>query len=63
MLHRKSRRTFLKGLLGTFAASGVSVTAKAKVNDVQGAMAAQTPEKRGYHETEHIRDYYNKVNF
>lgn len=63
MLHRKSRRTFIKGLLGAAAAVGVPVAVKAAAEDAFDVKAADTATKRGYHETDHIRDYYNKVNF
>jgi len=61
MKPEKNRRRFFKQLLGASAAVGVlsASSSQAEKNSIE------TKEKnaRGYHETEHIRDYYRKINF
>ncbi|QXO18726.1 MULTISPECIES: twin-arginine translocation signal domain-containing protein [Vibrio] len=58
----QSRRDLLKGL-GTAAVAGAVVTGVS-----QQAIASETPVqanknelKKGYHETQHIRDYYDTL--
>ncbi|WP_420919425.1 twin-arginine translocation signal domain-containing protein [Vibrio furnissii] len=57
----KSRRELLKGL-GTAAVAGAVVTGVS-----QHAVASEKPVeakdslKKGYHETQHIRDYYDTL--
>ena len=58
--HKKpdpSRRSFLKAApLGALAA--VAGGAEAKPKPAEAAKPAQVATKRGYHETDHIRRYY-----
>ncbi|WP_278182429.1 twin-arginine translocation signal domain-containing protein [Vibrio misgurnus] len=56
-----SRRDLLKGLGTAVVAgavvAGVSTTTQASDVDAE----SQPPLKKGYHETQHIRDYYNTL--
>ena len=64
MLHRNTRRSFLKELLGMVGAvSTASVSAGSTADDDKDVTDASTNSERGYRETDHIRDYYRKVNF
>jgi hypothetical protein len=56
-----NRRHFFKQLLGTSAALGVLSAAPSQAQKT----ATKTEEKtsKGYHETDHVRDYYQKINF
>ena len=56
------RRQFFKALIGTSAAAGV-LTLTSCTEKNQSNPPARTTSSRGYHETQHIRDYYNKINF
>jgi hypothetical protein len=64
---QSSRRGFLRqiallggaGSLGTLAVNAVTATGTAPV----AATEAGPPAKRGYHETDHIRTYYEKADF
>lgn len=51
------RRRFLLALGAGGAASAAAAT-QAIADPVAENSAAATPAKQGYHETEHIRDYY-----
>jgi hypothetical protein len=65
----KSRRQFLRQLaifggaggIGTLAARAVAATETEAAADA--GVQTQTPSKRGYHETDHIRSYYAKADF
>jgi len=59
-----SRRGFLKGaamVSGAAAASTLSTGVSASVS--QKADASKPEASKGYHETAHIRDYYEKARF
>ncbi|MFQ6024084.1 MAG: twin-arginine translocation signal domain-containing protein [Acidiferrobacterales bacterium] len=60
---KRSRREFLKGAAVVGGAATLAVVAKGGAADVQDAnKAVTTPEKsKGYHETPHIRAYYEKA--
>ncbi len=58
----ESRRTFLK----TMAATGGAVAVTAGMGTTVASAREETSsevasEKRGYHETQHIRDYYARA--
>ena len=63
-VEKKSRRTFLK----EFAVAGgatalITATGRAHAAPGENETAAGKPEPRGYHETPHIRTYYDKARF
>ena len=63
MTSKNSRRVFFKALLGSTTAA---VVLNSKLSSAQAEKSKKTtPVKKqsGYHETQHIRDYYNKINF
>ncbi|AEA78549.1 Formate dehydrogenase subunit or accessory protein [Vibrio cholerae LMA3984-4] len=57
----QSRRDLLKGL-GTAAVAG-AVVAEVSTQTVasESSTESKEPLKKGYHETQHIRDYYNTL--
>ncbi len=55
------RRHFFKQLLGASAAAGV-LSASTSQAEKKPLKTEEKP-ARGYHETDHIRDYYKKINF
>ncbi|EGU18672.1 twin-arginine translocation signal domain-containing protein [Vibrio mimicus] len=57
----QSRRDLLKGL-GTAAVAG-AVVAGVSTQTVASELSTESKEplKKGYHETQHIRDYYNTL--
>lgn len=60
----ESRRTFLK----TMAATGGAVAVTAGMGSAVAAAPEEvsteiSEEKRGYQETQHVRDYYARANF
>jgi hypothetical protein len=56
------RRNFLKTLaMAGGATAAVAVTGRAAVAEPQGDRGPVEPERRGYHETPHIRTYYEKA--
>lgn len=60
----KSRRKFLKSMALTGGGVAVAVTmgqTAASENEVDGQHGHDEP--TGYHETQHIRDYYAKAQF
>jgi len=64
MSSNNTRRTFIKGLLAgmaTVSTTMISRRSSAQSSDVQPLM--QLAKKQGYHESEHILTYYDKVNF
>ncbi|WP_198246207.1 formate dehydrogenase [methane-oxidizing endosymbiont of Gigantopelta aegis] len=56
------RRQFFKTLIGASAATSVLTLTSSKAKN-QSPPTTQTMPSQGYHETQHIRDYYNKINF
>ncbi|ENM5932595.1 twin-arginine translocation signal domain-containing protein [Vibrio mimicus] len=58
----QSRRDLLKGL-GTAAVAGAVVVAGVSTQTVasESSTESKEPLKKGYHETQHIRDYYNTL--
>lgn len=61
---RESRRTFLKSMALT--GGGVAVAAsvgQAVAAQEEGATTLDQPAPTGYHETQHIRDYYARAQF
>ncbi|MBD0785658.1 twin-arginine translocation signal domain-containing protein [Vibrio sp. Y2-5] len=57
----KSRRDLLKGL-GTAAVAGaVGSTVSQSVSAQEPSLNVSTTKKEGYHETQHIRDYYDTL--
>lgn len=59
---RRDRRTFLKGVAAAGGASAIAAAGGAAVADVSPEktpkVEAKAPEKKGYRETDHIREYY-----
>ena len=62
---RHDRRGFLKGVAAAGGvATVVSVAGLAGAREeLEEATAETTPASRGYHETAHIREYYQKARF
>jgi hypothetical protein len=62
---RQDRRRFLKGVAAAGGVAGVaSVAGLAGAREESQEPAAETvPTSRGYHETAHIREYYQKARF
>lgn len=57
----QSRRDLLKGL-GTAAIAGAVVAGvSTQVVASEVTTESEKPLKKGYHETQHIRDYYNSL--
>ncbi|PMH46535.1 transcriptional initiation protein Tat [Vibrio sp. 10N.286.49.B3] len=55
-----SRRDLLKGLT-TAAVVGVAVTSTTKVVVAEEIKPSEAKKSTGYHETQHIRDYYDSL--
>ncbi|MGF1762131.1 transcriptional initiation protein Tat [Aliivibrio kagoshimensis] len=55
------RRSILKGIATVATATAIStaVTSTAKADDT--IQPSSDENKKGYHETQHIRDYYNTL--
>ncbi|EOX3297345.1 transcriptional initiation protein Tat [Vibrio cholerae] len=53
----QSRRDLLKGLGTAAVVAGVSTQTVAS----EASSESKEPLKKGYHETQHIRDYYNTL--
>ncbi len=55
------RRSILKGIATVATATAIStaVTSTAKADDI--VQPSGDENKKGYHETQHIRDYYNTL--
>lgn len=55
------RRSILKGIatVATAAAVSTAVTSTAKADEI--VQPNSDDNKKGYHETQHIRDYYNTL--
>lgn len=63
---QKGRRSFLKGVAAAGGAATVAAAAGGAAVVSSGrdeAQAAPAPASRGYRETEHIRQYYDKARF
>ena len=61
-----NRRGFLKGAIGvggTVAATAVIGGGVAVANDSEDLIEEPSVEAVGYHETEHVRTYYDKARF
>ena len=63
MTHQRTRREFLKQCFGSLAVSTITVSDKSLAQQSGNAPRLKVKAGRGYHETEHIRAYYQKVNF
>ncbi len=61
MKTENNRRRFFKQLLGASTAIGVLSAPTSQAEKT--AVKAKEKPARGYHETDHIRDYYKKINF
>jgi nitrous oxide reductase len=60
----QSRRRFLKTIAAAGGAAVAVAGAGSAVAAPQEAVAAEAPEgKLGYHETQHIKDYYTRADF
>ena len=57
-----SRRRFLGGVLAVSAGAALPV-AQAALVDEQRPLSARPSVSKGYHETQHIRDYYKTADF
>ena len=57
-----SRRRFLGGVLAVSAGAALPVAQGALV-DKQQPLSAGPPVSKGYHKTQHIRDYYKTAEF
>ncbi len=63
------RRVFLRTVAfggvaaGMLSASGIAMAAAAPTRQVRQAAADDEAVSRGYHESEHIREYYRKAAF
>jgi nitrous oxide reductase len=64
-----NRRTFLRtvalggGAVGVLAGTGISFSAMAEERAPASRKETQREDSRGYHVTEHIREYYRKATF
>ena len=63
MAHQQTRRNFLKQCLGSMAVSSIMVSGKTVAQSTAKVPEVKHKPQRGYHETEHIRSYYQKTNF
>ena len=63
MTHQRTRRAFLKQCLGSLAVSTIAVSDKSLARQSDNTAQLKVKPGRGYHETEHIRAYYQKANF
>lgn len=63
--HAAERRRFLKGIAAAGGATALTAVFASRLlaSDPGGTAARkiQQPESRGYHETDHIRDYYRTL--
>ncbi len=64
---KSDRRVFLKGVAVAGGATAVAVAGGSAVADVSGgkpeASKAKAEGSKGYHETDHIREYYRLAQF
>lgn len=60
---REARRTFLKSMALTGGGVAVAVKAGSAFAEETVPEAPAAPKPTGYHETQHIRDYYAKADF
>ncbi|MGL1833547.1 twin-arginine translocation signal domain-containing protein [Rhodocyclaceae bacterium SMB388] len=61
---RESRRKFLKSVALTGGGVAVAATVgQAGAAEVEAAPALEAQALEGYHETQHIRDYYARAQF
>ena len=64
---KSDRRAFLKGVAVASGATAVAVAGGSAVADVSGAkpegLKAKAEGRKGYHETDHIREYYRLARF
>jgi len=57
----QSKRNLIKGI-GTAAVAGaVGATVSQSVSAKEAEVKVPKPENNGYHETQHIRDYYDTL--
>ncbi len=64
MKNKSSRRNFFKVLLGSSAAAAFINSNSSPADTEKPKKLSQLSGKQsGYHETQHIRNYYNKINF
>ena len=57
----EGRRQLLRGLSLTVAAGAVAAGVTTTVNATENSEKKETKTTKGYHETQHIRDYYNTL--
>ncbi|EMB51265.1 Formate dehydrogenase subunit or accessory protein [Vibrio mimicus] len=57
----QSRRDLLKGLGTAAVASAVVAGVSTQTVASESSTESKEPLKKGYHETQHIRDYYNTL--
>ncbi|HFS8443935.1 twin-arginine translocation signal domain-containing protein [Vibrio cholerae] len=57
----QSRRDLLKGLGTATVASAVVAGVSTQTVASEASTESKEPLKKGYHETQHIRDYYNTL--
>ena len=62
---REGRRKFLKNAALAGGAAGVAVASRGVVAQAtpEDAKAPTAPRSQGYHETQHIAEYYQKARF
>ncbi|ENM5741779.1 twin-arginine translocation signal domain-containing protein [Vibrio metoecus] len=57
----QSRRDLLKGLSTAAVAGAVVAGVSTQTVASESSTESKEPLKKGYHETQHIRDYYNTL--
>ena len=64
LVDRDSRRNALKGMVVLGGAAAVSASTSVSVADIASEEEiSETPKSLGYHQTEHIREYYRLARF
>ncbi|GAM71623.1 formate dehydrogenase [Vibrio sp. JCM 19236] len=56
-----SRRSLLKGITTAAVATTIAAGTTKVANAATGEMPSVKKDKKGYHETQHIRDYYDTL--
>ena len=60
---RESRRNALKGMAALGGAVALSTTSTSSADSSHFEMQEKAPPSLGYHETDHIREYYRRARF